>query len=220
MSSQPFIQVPTFESLRDFYLSRMKTFYAQHGIDFLGDESDPAYYWAEDTAQQRLVDILSFNAGADANSILTATGEALDRLAANHGLQRDGRTDEQLRALIYDSWAGLVSGTDQYALRLALLAEMQLGDELSVGARDAAVEFRRPNNRYDVYFADQDGETLPAADLNLLGVYMNVPGRVESWLLYNPLPAVRVDYTVSGTVKYRHRRASPETTVKLSLIHI
>lgn len=175
------------------------------------DASDPAVYWADDTAGAEIARIEQHNDSADANWVVTATSQALRELANNVGILTfpAGVTDDQIRQQIYDQFNALAPGTPPYDKLLARLADPLVAD--------VARSLDRANDRATIYVLDEDAENLPAANRTAIQAALNVPNRPAFWLDYVVAAATITDYTVDATVTYRRGAESPEGTVLANL---
>ena len=208
MATRPFIDpVPEQDALALAIVNRLR----QDLPTWTPDASDPAVYWSDDTAADRIELVGQFNASAEQNWVVTATGEGLRRKANDAGIFDfpEGETFPELRQRIYDQWDALAEGTEPHDVLRARRSNALVADASRV--------VDRANDRATIYVLGADGMNLEAAVRTAIQAALNVRNRPAFWLDYVVGVATITDYTVAATVTYRRRSESPETAVLANL---
>ena len=201
MVTVPYIAVPTQDGLSAILIAAMKVYLP----DWRADESDPGTYWADLTAGDRLQFILQVNESADAVWVETSTGDALNRHLRNVSLEPfDGESNLSKRRRYYAQWDALAKDTPEYAKALAVFA-----DPLVV---DVDVELTTPvgeEQRFNTWVAYEDIIDPTVIQKEAIAEYMNAPSRRPLWLRYIMQDITYIDYSIDGTITYRHGTRNP-----------
>ena len=180
------------------------------------DITDPGYYWADDTSGEIIKLINQFNASADANFILTATGTALDELLRQFGIINidPNLSDAEKRLIFQRRWDSITQGTPAWDIRRALEAAVEQ-DIMNADVGRSAVDWHR--NLVYIYILDSMGQNLQS-DLRVqIQDRLNAPDKPTFWIDYRVRAATTEDYLVSGEIVYNSSLANPIAEVRSNL---
>ena len=176
-----FIQRPAMNAVRDVLVRDVEQ-ELEETLDF----SDPVYYMAEATEAEMVEQVDAFNQSADAVSVLTAEGSAMQQLLEPLGITvAETVTNAEGRALYLQAFQGLNRGEEEY-LRNTI---RRLRPDLT----DVAVEINQVRDAMLAFATGDVGGTL-ANNLAMIPIPI--------WLDWVVLPVYTVPYTVNGAVRF------------------
>lgn len=210
MSSRAFLPVPDPRVVSADVVDAMQTLIP----NWLADASDPGVYWADQVGKREEQNARDYNTAAFATYILTATGPDLDRRLTDVGLEpQPGESDDSKRRRYFDVWTALTDATPEWAIFIGRQRLPTIGD---ASLQLAITGFNADNViPVTVYGIDQDGEPLTTEDTATFQRALR--DRTAIYLLYTVNTAIKVEYTVTGTVTYRRGAPNPEQYSKASL---
>ena len=209
MTTSRYINVPIQAELKALMLNEARLIIPDIGTD----NSDPFYYWADETSARIITWLEQINESSDANWIVTSAGQALSELVKNAGIDRAiGENDADLKQRFFDVWTSLAKDTPEYALLLARQADRSVADASLIAEQNL--------NQLTVYVADIDGENIDATAMVKIQEYMNEDSRHPAWLDYKVNDNTKVEYILNATVLYKKDAPSPKKFVDIALENV
>ena len=200
MVSRYIAGVPTQQDLSDIIVARLRILMPH----WTPDVTDPGVYFADDIAARLLALTRSVNTSADANSIITATGDALTELVRQFGIteRREGETDAALRQRFQQQWEAITQGTPAWDIRRAFESSPLISDV-------SRSEVDWTNNLVTIHVLNDEYLNLEPAQQTNVQTELNKPDRPTFWLDYQVRPATIAYYTLTGTIYYTGTEEDP-----------
>lgn len=204
--TQRFVDVPTRAVLAQRIIDSMSEIIP----DIAPNESAVAWYWADLLALDAIERAQEFNGSAFENWIITATGQGLDELLRNYGIDAStlpaGTTDAQKRRLALDQFTSVTIGTAEHTARVARASNSLVGDVSAM--RDPA------NNKVIVYLADANGQPLDATQRGISQTYLDRNDIHPIYFDFDVQAAITRQYTLTVTGTYAENTNDPTDQVR------
>lgn len=208
MANHKFLDVPTQANYQALLVQALR----DRIPGWTPDVTDPGVYWADDTSARIIEWLNQFNASAEANDILLATGDALTRLVRQFGIieRLPGESDAALRLRFQRRWDSITAGTPAWDIVRAFESDSRVAD-----AARSLVDWGA--NTVNIYVLDSSANNFPSDDRLNIQNALNREDKPTFWLDYRVPEVTQRFYLVSGYIVFDNRLADPIETVRSNM---